>query len=115
MFGMGWAEILVIGVVGMLVFGPDKLPGMARQAGQFVRTVKQMADNAKNDLGREMGQDFSDVDLRSLDPREIVRRNLLDSPGPTQTSGPAQTPAGTTPTDRLLRPGERPPFDVEAT
>ncbi len=109
MFGMGWAEILVIGVVGMLVFGPDKLPGMARQAGQFVRTVKQMAENAKNDLGREMGQDFSDVDLRSLDPREIVRRNLLDSPAP------AQTPAGTTPTDRLLRPGERPPFDVEAT
>lgn len=109
MFGMGWAEILVIGVVGMLVFGPDKLPGMARQAGQFVRTVKQMAENAKNDLGREMGQDFSDVDLRSLDPREIVRRNLLDSPGP------AHQPAAPEPTDRLLRPGERPPFDVEAT
>ena len=109
MFGMGWAEILVIGVVGMLVFGPDKLPGMAKQAGQFVRTVKQMAENAKNDLGREMGQDFSDVDLRSLDPREIVRRNLLDSPGP------AQAPAAPAPADRLLRPGERPPFDVEAT
>lgn len=105
---MGWAEIAVIAIVGLLVFGPDKLPGMARQAGQLIRTVRQMADNAKNDLGRELGQDFSDVDLRDLDPREVVRRNILDAP---QDSTPATAPRA----DRILRPGERPPFDPEAT
>ncbi|MGJ9411103.1 sec-independent translocase [Aeromicrobium sp. CF4.19] len=102
---MGWPEIALIAVVGLLVFGPEKLPGMAKQAAQMVRTVRQMADNAKNDLGREIGQDFSELDLRDLDPREVVRRNLLDSPG--QARAPR--------TGRILRPGERPPFDTEAT
>jgi sec-independent protein translocase protein TatB len=88
MFGMGWPEIGLILVVALLLFGPEKLPELARQAGGFVRTVRQMADNAKN-----------------LDPREIVRRNFLDDD---------TTPAATKET-RILRPGERPPFDSEAT
>ena len=108
MFGMGWPEIGLILVVALLLFGPEKLPELAKQAGGFVRTVRRMADNAKNDLGREMGEDFSDLNLRDLDPREIVRRNFLDDdPGDT-------TPAATKET-RILRPGERPPFDSEAT
>jgi len=100
---MGWPEILVIGTVAMLVFGPDKLPDVARQAGRFIRTVRQMAENAKNDLGREIGKDLSGVELHELDPREVVRRQFLDD----QPVAP--------PKDRILRPGERPPFDSEAT
>nr|MCW2727966.1 tatB [Aeromicrobium sp.] len=106
MFGMGVPEIGLILVVALLVFGPEKLPGIAKQAAGFVRTVRQMAENAKNDLGREMGEDFSDLDLRSLDPREIVRRNILDVDD--------TTPAAVKET-RILRPGEKPPFDPEAT
>lgn len=105
MFGMGVPEIAVIVVVALLVFGPEKLPELAKQAGGFVRTVRQMANNAKDDLGREMGQDFSDLNLKDLDPREIVRRNFLDDD---------TTPAATKET-RILRPGEKPPFDSEAT
>jgi len=111
MFGMGLPEIGVVLVVGLLVFGPDKLPDLARQAGQFIRTLRQMADNAKNDLGRELGHDLSDVDLRSLDPREVVRRSLLED-GATSTSPTPHT--GLKP-PRPLRPGETPPFDSEAT
>ncbi|MEJ7636190.1 sec-independent translocase [Aeromicrobium sp.] len=105
MLGMGVAEIGVILVFALLVFGPDKLPGIAKQAGGFVRTLRQMADNAKNDLGREMGQDFSDLNLKDLDPREIVRRNFLD-----EDTTPAATKEA-----RILRPGETPPFDPEST
>ncbi|MET0468477.1 MAG: sec-independent translocase [Aeromicrobium sp.] len=104
---MGVAEVGLILVVALLVFGPEKLPELAKQAGGFVRTMKKMADNAKNDLGREMGQDLSELNLRDLDPREIVRRNLFDDDGDT-------TPAATKET-RILRPGETPPFDPEAT
>jgi len=111
MFGMGLPEIGVVLVVGLLVFGPDKLPDLARQAGQFIRTLRQMADNAKNDLGRELGQDLSDLDLKSLDPREVVRRSLFED-GATTTPPAAQT--GLKP-PRTLRPGETPPFDTEAT
>ncbi|MDQ3156670.1 MAG: sec-independent translocase [Actinomycetota bacterium] len=104
MFGMGWPEMFVIGVVAMLVFGPDKLPDLARQTGRFVRTLKQMADNAKVDLGREMGQDFSGLNLRDLDPREVVRRSLLDDEPVTKAV--VQKPLGA---------GELPPFDSEST
>src|SRR5680860_195130 len=105
MFGMGWPEIFVIGVVAMLVFGPDKLPDLARQAGRFVRTVKQMADNAKLDLGREMGKDFSGLNFRDLDPREVVRRSLLDD----------DEPANKAKIQKPLASGEKPPFDNEST
>ena len=106
MFGIGVPEMLVIGIVAMLVFGPDKLPDIARQAGRFVRTVKQMAENAKDDLGREMGQDLSGFNLRDLDPREVVRRTLLDDDAPGTVKPQSQRPLST---------GEAPPFDAEST
>lgn len=109
MFGMGWPEIAVVLVVGLLVFGPDKLPDLARQAGRGIRTVRQMAENAKNDLGREIGKDLSDVDLAALDPREVVRRTFLDDEPARATVKPHMVlPTG-------LPAGARPPFDDEAT
>lgn len=110
MFGMGLPEIGVILVVGLMVFGPDKLPDLARQAGRFVRTVRQMADSAKQDLGRELGQDLSGLDLKSLDPREVVRRTLLED----DPAVPPPPQVGPRP-QRTLEPGEAPPFDDEAT
>lgn len=98
--------MFVIAMVAMLVFGPDKLPDLARQAGKFVRTVRQMAENAKDDLGREMGEDFSGINLKDLDPREIVRRNFLDDLD--------EKPSAVKET-RILRPGEIPPYDPEST
>ena len=105
MFGIGWPEIFMIGMVGVIVFGPDKLPDLARQAGTFIRTVRRMAENAKNDLGREIGEDFSGLQLRDLDPREGVRKNFLD----VSDDPPAEKDS------RELRPDERPPFDPDAT
>jgi sec-independent protein translocase protein TatB len=106
MFGIGVPEMFVIALVAMLVFGPDKLPDLARQAGKFVRTVRQMAENAKDDLGREMGEDFSGIELKDLDPRELVRKNFLED----LDEKPASTKEA-----RILRPGETPPFDPEST
>jgi sec-independent protein translocase protein TatB len=103
---MGWPEIFLIGIVGVMLFGPDKLPDMARQTGRLIRTVRRMAENAKNDLGKEIGQDFSGLQLRDLDPREVVRRNILD-PGDDEPTAK--------PESRELWPGETPPFDAEAT
>jgi sec-independent protein translocase protein TatB len=106
MLGIGIPEMLVIAMVAMLVFGPDKLPELARQFGGFVRTVKQMAENAKNDLGREMGEDFSNLSLKDLDPREVVRKNFLED---------GDTTPATVKETRILRPGEAPPYDPEST
>ncbi len=106
MFGMGWSEILLIGIVGVLVFGPDKLPEFARQSARLIRTVRRMAQDAKDDLGRELGQDLSRLELRDLDPREVVRRTILeDSP---RSVPPQQAP-------ELPRAGDLPPVDPDAT
>lgn len=101
---MGWPEILLIGIVGVLVFGPDKLPDFARQAAKFIRTVRRMAQDAKDDLGRELGHDLSGLDLKDLDPREVVRRTILDD-SPSQRARPSDP----------VRSDELPPVDTEAT
>ena len=105
MFGMGWSEILLIGIVGVLVFGPDKLPEFARQSARLIRTVRRMAQDAKNDLGRELGHDLSGLDLKDLDPREVVRRTILEDSPP--AIPPANAPE--------LPPGNLPPMDPDAT
>ncbi len=73
-------EIGVVIVVGLLLFGPDKLPEVARQAAKFVKVARRMVDDAKSELGNELG---GDLDLRSLDPREIIRQAIdEDDPQP---------------------------------
>ena len=108
MFGMGWSEIILIGIVGVLVFGPDKLPEFARQSARMIRTVRRMAQVAKNDLGRELGHDLSGLELRDLDPREVVRRTFLDDDDSPAASLPPASP-------EPLRAGDRPPVDPDAT
>jgi len=112
MFGMGWPEIILVGIVGVLVFGPDKLPEFARQSARLVRTVRRMAQDAKDDLGRELGHDLSGLELRDLDPREVVRRTFLDD-SPLDESPPAITPPQ--PQSELPRSGDSPPVDPDAT
>ena len=107
MMGMGWPELLVVGIVAVFVFGPDRLPELARQAGSFLRMARQMVDNAKTDLAEELGPEFKDLNLRDLDPRELVRRNVLDA----MENEEPDVPSG----KRPLKYGERPPFDAEAT
>lgn len=109
---MGWPEIGVILVVGLLVFGPERLPDMARQAAQWVRTIRRMADDAKNSLSSEFENDFGDLrSLRDLDPREAVRREFLQQNEKTHSAWMPDATAQSRP----LEPGERAPFDPEAT
>lgn len=108
---LGWGESAVLLILALLVFGPERLPQMAAQAGRLVRQLKQMAAGVTDDLKREMGTDELDLvgELRSLDPRRMVDpRRLLDDDGPVRrTAGVAAGAA--------LSPGEPAPFDPDAT
>jgi sec-independent protein translocase protein TatB len=113
MFGIGPLELGVIAIIAVLVFGPDRLPEFARTAGRLLRQVRQMVNNAQNDLRSELGPEFADLDVRDLNPRSFVRKHLLDGmdedfdddkPVSSMDDAPQRLPAGV-----------RAPFDPEAT
>jgi sec-independent protein translocase protein TatB len=89
---IGLGEIIVIVVVALLVFGPDRLPKVAADAARMLRQVRLMAASARKDLvdaaGLEDDGEMSQTvrDLRDLDPRRAMKGVLSDDPAPT---GPA--------------------------
>ena len=54
MFGMGFAEILIIGVIAILFLGPDKLPETMIQIAKFFKSVKTTVASAKNSIEEEL-------------------------------------------------------------
>src|SRR3954462_14553833 len=113
MFGVGLPEMAVILVVAVVVFGPDRLPDYARQAGRMLRQLRAFAHAAQQDLRAELGPEYADLKLTDLDPRVAIRRHILEAldDDDLDLTGRNGQPAPRNP----LGPGERPPFDAEAT
>ena len=132
MFGLGWPEVLALVVIALLVFGPEKLPQAAQQAGRALRRLRTMANNARADLQAHLGPEFRNFDPADLNPKHFVRKHLLDdierewyrTPSPA-LSGSSSATAADGPDDDLYSPsftpqrslsyGEIPPYDHEAT
>jgi sec-independent protein translocase protein TatB len=108
MFGVGLPELTVIAFVAVLVFGPDKLPDLARQAGRMARQLRTFANQARDELRDELGPEYADLDLRDLDPRAIVKRHIIDAMNAIDDE---EQPEKFLP----LGSNERPPFDIDAT
>jgi sec-independent protein translocase protein TatB len=85
MFDMGAPELLVLGILAIIVFGPDRLPGIARKAAKAISYVRQMAGNAQNQLKSELGPEFDDLDFRDLNPKAFVQKHLFSDVDPLVT------------------------------
>lgn len=123
---LGWPEIGLLIVVALFVFGPERLPKMIGEAGRMLRTLRTMANNAREDLKSELGPELGDLDLASLNPKTFIKKNLFDGQEPAEALGleslGLDTPA---PTQRAVsvekvrpRPlaaGEAVPYDIDAT
>lgn len=57
MFDMGFAEMVVIGIVALLVIGPERLPAVARSAGRWVAKIRNFVNSVKSDVEREFKTD----------------------------------------------------------
>lgn len=114
MLGIEPLEMVLIAVVALFVFGPDRLPTVARQAGRWMRDLRRIVANARRDLDQELGT--AGLSMGDLDARRMVQRHVLDgieeeiAPAkPRSASGPQDTPAP------VRRQGAAAPFDADAT
>jgi sec-independent protein translocase protein TatB len=104
---LGWEEILVLAIIGLIVFGPDRLPKAAQDAAALLRQLRTMARGAANDLRAELGPEMADLDLRSLHPRRFVEDALFGDDEPSTATVPLVA--------EPLAANERPPYDEDAT
>ncbi|MEK9721590.1 MAG: Sec-independent protein translocase protein TatB [Quisquiliibacterium sp.] len=62
MFDLGFSELVVVAVIGLIVLGPERLPKVARQAGQWIAKLQRYVTDVKSDINRQMDLD----ELRKL-------------------------------------------------
>ena len=115
MWDVGLPELLVLFVVAIVVFGPDRLPEFARQAGRLLYQLRKFTQSARDDIRKELGPDFADLELSDLDPRTVVRKHILEAMDDEQAPQRRDVPEPVRPGLRPLEAGETPPYDVDAT
>jgi sec-independent protein translocase protein TatB len=105
--GLGWPEAAVMLLLALFVFGPDRLPGIAQDAGRTLRKIRVYLKGMGEELKAELGPEVGDLDLRSLDPKEFVRKHLFEDEEPEPAAAAGRRP--------VLAPNERPPWDPDTT
>jgi sec-independent protein translocase protein TatB len=77
-FDIGTGEVIALAVIALLVLGPEKLPRYAAEAARFLRQLRNLANDARSEVTRELGPELDGLDLRELNPRSLMRKHLLD-------------------------------------
>lgn len=83
---IGWGELLVLLVAGLVILGPERLPGAVQWTMRSLRQVRDYASGATNQLKEDLGPDFEDFrkpladlnELRGMTPRSLITKHLLD-------------------------------------
>lgn len=78
-------EIICLALLGLFIFGPERLPKVIADGMRILRGLRSMARNATNDLSRELG---TEVKLEDLHPKTFVRKHLLSEEDEAQLRRP---------------------------
>lgn len=116
-FGLTIEKLFLIGMVALLIVGPDRLPQYAAQLARLVKRLKGFAQGAESRLREELGDDFDPsewkkLDPRQYDPRRIIRDALTDD-APGQRRQSQVVPSSVRP--KNVDPTGVTPFDSEST
>lgn len=135
---VGWGEMLVLVVVGLVVLGPERLPGAIRWSANALRQARDYLSGVTSQLREDLGPEFDDLrgplselqKLRGMTPRAALTKHLLDGDdsfltgnfdkpvngAPPETPPPAPpTPANGQTLGAEQQTVDRTPFDTDAT
>lgn len=104
-FGLTIEKLLLIGLIAVMIIGPERLPAAAESLRRTIQQARRMARTAQERMREELGPEVADVDWQRLDPRQydprrIIREALLaepEAPAAVAAAAPAVPPAAETP------------------
>ena len=115
---IGWGEIVVLALAALFIFGPERLPTLAKDAAAGLKRVREALTGVRAQVDESLGEDLAglrDLDLRRYHPKTFIRSQLFeDDAPPSATQGStasAAVPVVARPRDRAVPP----PFDPDAT
>ncbi|HEY6573444.1 MAG TPA: Sec-independent protein translocase protein TatB [Mycobacterium sp.] len=137
---VGWGEMLVLLVAGLVILGPERLPGAIRWTTGTLKQAREYLSGATSQLRQDLGPEFEDLrqplselqKLRGMTPRAALTKHLLDGDDsfltgnfekPVSPGGPtANTQLNSAPNSAAVPPVPKPveppastPFDSDAT
>ncbi|MCW2531584.1 MAG: tatB [Blastococcus sp.] len=127
---IGWGEIIVLALAALFIFGPERLPGLAKDAATGLKKLREAISGVREQVNESLGDDLPelrDLDLRKYHPKTFIRSQLLgDDEPPTAQRGSATGSsglaaggvAGAVAARDAVRPRDHatpPPFDPDAT
>ncbi|GIU52006.1 MULTISPECIES: Sec-independent protein translocase protein TatB [Shewanella] len=69
--GIGFMELLLIGILGLVVLGPERLPGAVRSISGWIRSLKRMANSVKDELEQELKIEELHADLKKAESKGL--------------------------------------------
>ena len=113
---IGWGEIVVLALAALFIFGPERLPHLAKDAATGLRKVRTAITGVRQQVNESLGDDLPelrDLDLRKYHPKTFIRSQLFeDEPATPPVRRSSATAAA------VVRPRDHatpPPFDPDAT
>ena len=77
---IGWGEIVALGLAALFLFGPERLPDLAKEAAGGLKRLRGAVTGVRGQLHDTLGDDFDhlrDVDLRRYHPKALIREHLI--------------------------------------
>lgn len=110
MFDIGIGELVALAVIGLLIFGPERLPKAAADAGRWMRQIREMASSARKEIVDSSGVDLADSvnsvkSLSELHPKRLMSGLLDDDDGPAAADAADSGDSGT-PTAAPKKPAQ---------
>ena len=77
LFSIGAGELVVIVVLAVILFGPEKVPDLVKKTARVVLYLRNIANSATDTLKEQLGPEYADLTPADLHPRRLLERTVL--------------------------------------